>query len=147
MEINNKELGRIIKERRKELGLTQEELAEKTGTSQPYISELEKGKKDNPTVATLTKLAEVLKINLEELSLAIANRKERMKLIVNSNARYSKETEELIESLEEPDIRKIARAGQKMTPEQRKKWIEMGKILFEEVFKEKEEEGEENKDE
>ena len=39
-----------------------------------------------------------------------------------------------------PDIRRIARTAEKMTPEERKKWLEsswqVGKVLFPEAFKE-----------
>lgn len=147
MEINSKELGKIIKERRMELGLKQTTLAKIVGTSQAYISDLEKGKKENPTAATLAKLADALEIDREELLAAIIkDKRERLALISKSNRRRFEETTRLMEAIEDiPDIRKIARAGQKMTPEQRKKWIEMGKLLFEEAFKE--EDGEEDKDE
>lgn len=41
---------------RKEMKLTQEQLAERSGLSQQYISELETGKR-NPTIVTIYELA------------------------------------------------------------------------------------------
>lgn len=47
---------------RKELGLTQEELAEKSGLSQQYISGLENGLR-NPTIVTVYELATALGVS------------------------------------------------------------------------------------
>ncbi len=47
---------------RKELGLTQEELAEKSGLSQQYISGLENGLR-NPTIVTVYELALALGVS------------------------------------------------------------------------------------
>ena len=46
---------------RREMGLTQEEVAERSGFSQQYISSLENGRR-NPTVITLYELAQALGI-------------------------------------------------------------------------------------
>ncbi|MCC5611720.1 helix-turn-helix transcriptional regulator [Nostoc sp. CHAB 5834] len=46
---------------RKEKGLTQEALAEKSGLSQQYISGLENGQR-NPTIVTLYELAVALEV-------------------------------------------------------------------------------------
>jgi transcriptional regulator with XRE-family HTH domain len=46
--------------------LTQEELAERSGLSQQYISDLERGKR-NPTVVTLYELASALGVSHVEL--------------------------------------------------------------------------------
>ena len=51
---------------RKERGWTQEELAERSGLSQQYLSDLERGKR-NPTVVTLYELAQALKVAPVEL--------------------------------------------------------------------------------
>lgn len=51
---------------RKERGLTQEELSERSGFSQQYISDLERGKR-NPTIVTLYELASALKATPVEL--------------------------------------------------------------------------------
>lgn len=63
----SKSLGEIIAKRRKELGITQVELAGSAETSQGYISDLENGKISNPTIGTILKIATVL--NLESSNL------------------------------------------------------------------------------
>ena len=47
-------------------GLTQEELAEKSGFSQQYISDLERGKR-NPTIVTIYELAQALGVPHTEM--------------------------------------------------------------------------------
>ena len=59
-------LGQKIRNRRGELGLTQNELSEKSGVSQPYISLLEKGN-FNPSAVYLFKLSKALSVDIEEL--------------------------------------------------------------------------------
>jgi transcriptional regulator with XRE-family HTH domain len=51
---------------RKGRGMTQEQLAERSGLSQQYISDLERGKR-NPTVVTLWELAQALGVSHVEL--------------------------------------------------------------------------------
>ena len=51
---------------RKEKGLTQEALAEKSGLSQQYISGLENGRR-NPTIVTLYELANALGVSQIDL--------------------------------------------------------------------------------
>jgi len=52
-------VGRNFARLRREAGLTQEEVAAKSGFSQQYISGLERGRR-NPTVVTLFELAQAL---------------------------------------------------------------------------------------
>ena len=52
-------VGRNALRLRREAGLTQEQLAERSGLSQQYLSDLERGKL-NPTVVTLYELATAL---------------------------------------------------------------------------------------
>lgn len=52
-------VGLNVKRRRLELGLTQEQLAELSGFSQQYLSDLENGRR-NPTVVSLWELAQAL---------------------------------------------------------------------------------------
>lgn len=54
----------IIKERRVLLGLTQQDLADYTGLSLRIIKDIETGK-GNPSVATLSKIAEILGLELQ----------------------------------------------------------------------------------
>lgn len=62
-EMQAEELKLIVRDniiaRRKEMGLSQSQLADKVKVAQPYISALEKGDR-TPTLATLAKLAESL---------------------------------------------------------------------------------------
>ncbi len=59
-------LGNRVENRRKEMKLTQEELAEKTELSQGYISQLEKSRFD-PTAPVIVRLAVALEVSADEL--------------------------------------------------------------------------------
>ncbi len=61
-------VGRNVRRIRQEHGYTQEEFAEKSGFSQQYISDLERGRR-NPTVVTLYELANALGVVHVELVL------------------------------------------------------------------------------
>lgn len=52
-------VGRNVRRIRLERGLTQEEFAERSGFSQQYISDLERGRR-NPTIVSLYELAVAL---------------------------------------------------------------------------------------
>jgi transcriptional regulator with XRE-family HTH domain len=55
-----------IKARRKELGLTQEKLAEKINTASTYIAMIESGKR-TPSFNMIERIAEILKVDAPEL--------------------------------------------------------------------------------
>ncbi len=55
-------VGRNFARIRQEKGLTQEQLEERSGFSQQYISGLEQGKR-NPTIVTLFELAQALGVS------------------------------------------------------------------------------------
>ena len=59
-------VGRNAARIRKERGLTQEQLAEKSGLSQQYLSGLEKGRR-NPTILTLYEIATALGVSHVDL--------------------------------------------------------------------------------
>ncbi|HYG29864.1 MAG TPA: helix-turn-helix transcriptional regulator [Allosphingosinicella sp.] len=59
-------VGRNAARLRKEAALTQEQLAERCGLSQQYLSKLESGRR-NPTVVTLYELASALGVSHVEL--------------------------------------------------------------------------------
>ena len=63
-------LGKTFKERRKNLGITQPHLAELSGISANTIYMLERGR-SNPTLEVLTKIADVLGM---ELKLQVKNK-------------------------------------------------------------------------
>ena len=55
-------VGRNFARLRREKELTQEEVAERSGFSQQYLSSLERGRR-NPTVITLYELAQALEVS------------------------------------------------------------------------------------
>jgi transcriptional regulator with XRE-family HTH domain len=59
-------VGRNFSRLRREKGLTQEEIEERSGFSQQYLSGLERGQR-NPTVITLFELAQALGVSHVEL--------------------------------------------------------------------------------
>ena len=65
MEVIEK-LGRRVKKLRKQLGITQEGLAEKAGLSINFIGLFERGK-NAPSLKTLQKIASALGVKIEEL--------------------------------------------------------------------------------
>ena len=56
---NTLSVGLLIRDARKKSGFTQKEFADRMGVSQQVISRLEKGEVDNPTIDTLSKIADV----------------------------------------------------------------------------------------
>ena len=62
-------LAKAIRERRKELGLSQEALAEECGVDRTYISMLERGTR-NPSFLNMLKIAAGLKISVSTLTRA-----------------------------------------------------------------------------
>ncbi len=62
----NIKLGRKIKRLRKELKISQEELAAKAGIHRTYMGRIERGE-SNPPVYTVYKIAKALKKQLKEL--------------------------------------------------------------------------------
>ena len=61
-----KQIGEAIRSLRLELRMSQEELAEASGTHRTYVSQLERGTR-NPTVTVLARLARALKVELPDL--------------------------------------------------------------------------------
>lgn len=59
-------ISKRIKKRRNDLGMTQEDLAEKVGVSRVYIGYVEQGR-NTPSLEILEKIAKALKIRLSEL--------------------------------------------------------------------------------
>ncbi|MFG1309872.1 helix-turn-helix domain-containing protein [Xanthobacter tagetidis] len=59
-------VGRNFARLRREKGLTQEQIEERSGHSQQYLSDLERGRR-NPTVVTLYELAQALGCNPADL--------------------------------------------------------------------------------
>jgi transcriptional regulator with XRE-family HTH domain len=59
-------VGRNFSRLRREKGLTQEQVEERSGFSQQYLSSLERGRR-NPTVITLYELAQALDVDHVDL--------------------------------------------------------------------------------
>lgn len=56
-----------IRNCREKAGIAQGELAKKVGVTQQYLCCLEKGKKNNPSLKLLTKIAEALNVPITDL--------------------------------------------------------------------------------
>jgi transcriptional regulator with XRE-family HTH domain len=63
----SKGMGRMLRETREAKGLTQEQIAQKAGVTEAYISMLESGARKNPSLAMLKRLAKILGVPLPEL--------------------------------------------------------------------------------
>jgi len=59
-------VGRNFARLRREKGLTQEQVQERSGLSQQYLSDLERGKR-NPTIITLYEISQALEVSHVEL--------------------------------------------------------------------------------
>jgi transcriptional regulator with XRE-family HTH domain len=66
MATGTRAFSKIIRERRRQLDLTQREVARRIKTSTPYVGHLESGKR-HPSEKILSRLAEVLRIDRREL--------------------------------------------------------------------------------
>ncbi len=63
--VKTRTFGQVIRDRRRQLDLTQEEVARRINTSTPYIGHLESGKR-HPSEKVVTKLADVLGLDRRE---------------------------------------------------------------------------------
>lgn len=66
MEVEKKQIGTAIQKKRDELGISQGELAKRSLIAQPYLSEIERGKKI-PSLDVLSKIAFALEIPVTDL--------------------------------------------------------------------------------
>jgi transcriptional regulator with XRE-family HTH domain len=62
----DRNFGQVIRERRRQLDLTQQEVGRRIKTSTPYVGHLESGKR-HPSDKVLSRLAEVLALDRREL--------------------------------------------------------------------------------
>lgn len=65
--VTPRRLKTVLKQLREAADITQDELARKAGVGQPYIALLEAGKKQNPSLAVLKRLARALGVPVTEL--------------------------------------------------------------------------------
>ena len=64
---NLSKIAKNIRHYRKRLGLSQDKLSKLAGVAYNTIVKIESGENSNPTIETLTKIAEALKINISKL--------------------------------------------------------------------------------
>ena len=60
-------LSTVIRQKREQENMTQEQLAKKVGVTQGYIAQLESGLKRNPSLPTLKKIAKALGVPVTDL--------------------------------------------------------------------------------
>ncbi len=60
-------LGKVLKACREKKGMTQVQLAKKAKVTQAYVAMLETGVKNNPSLATLRRIAKALGVPIERL--------------------------------------------------------------------------------
>ena len=107
----NDTLGRVIKKKRLQLGMTLRDLAAKAGVHHATIDRIETDQFKVVDPSTLVKIAETL--HLDQLYLLSLNGA----------------------GVKDEDIRIIARAANKMSPEQRQKMMAILRDSFSEAFK------------
>jgi len=64
---SQKQIGKMLKKARKELGLTQAQVADKIGISSNYYSMIERGERENPGSRVIRGIAKVLKLKASDL--------------------------------------------------------------------------------
>lgn len=120
--MTNKEIGSRIKERRLELSLTLQDIATEIGVARSTIQRYENGAIENLKLPVVEAIARVLKV-------------EPSWILGKSTETKKAPTQEGEHEIENPDIRMIARAGQKMTPDQAKNLRKYAEFMFPEAFK------------
>lgn len=61
-----KEFGQLVRKRRRDLDMSQEELGDKSELNRGYISDIERGKR-NPSLEVIDRIAKALNTSLAEL--------------------------------------------------------------------------------
>jgi transcriptional regulator with XRE-family HTH domain len=62
-----KRIGTVIRKLREQRQVSQRDLAEKVGVTQAYVAQLESGRKKNPSLEVLNRLAKALGVPVGEL--------------------------------------------------------------------------------
>ena len=110
-------VGAVIAAKRKKMGLSQRQLAEKTGLNNATISKIEKDPSLVPDVRSLQLLADALKLDYNYL------------LALNETVK------------DDPGLRIIARARENMSPEERDEMITMLRTVYDVAFADTESDG------
>ncbi|MDD5793940.1 helix-turn-helix domain-containing protein [Clostridium sp. HCP1S3_B4] len=108
-----------IKSRRNELKMTVKQLAEKTGLTPAYISQLENGKRENPSTEVMDKIANALYVSIDYL----LNKSENKEL---------KKAKQKIEELNEEN-RIFFSKYEKLSPEAKKQMLKIIETFEEET--------------
>lgn len=67
MDFDPAALGRVVRERRRELGLSLDDVATRAGCTKSHVWEIEKGHSVNPTIRTALALCRALQCSLNTL--------------------------------------------------------------------------------
>jgi transcriptional regulator with XRE-family HTH domain len=66
------DLGETIKQQRSALGISQGELAKRSGLHRTYVSDIERGMR-NPTLGSIQKIAQALHVSVAKLFRSVAS--------------------------------------------------------------------------
>jgi transcriptional regulator with XRE-family HTH domain len=110
-------LGAVIAAKRKMMGLSQRQLADRIGLNNATISKLEKDPSLDPDIRTIQLLSEALHLDYNYL------------LSLNETIQ------------DDPELRIIARAKSNMSPEERQRMMEMLRTTFDVAFANAESDG------
>lgn len=114
METQRLTIGPLIKSRRLELGLTQEELSRQSGVPQPYLSKIENWSLEGPPKQdALNRLAKTLRIPLEEILIACG---------------YDLKRPDDDWREEDPSLTIWTAEGEAMTPEERRHYVRLVRV-------------------
>lgn len=126
--------GKRLKKLRREKKLTQKELANILDTGESTISFYEHNKR-KPDYDMLDKIAGYFNVSVDYLLCRTNNQNEVIYEEFSENG-YVKEERAKEKEIKNPDIRSIARAGNKMTDEQAAELKNLAERLFPDAFKE-----------
>ena len=104
----------IIKEKREEKGITQEELAKRSGLTQNYISYIENNEKRNPSFNSVYKIAKALNEKIDDLIITtsdIEKVRELMHKSIEENGINSEKTLKISRLLDKLILLKMEKNG------------------------------------
>lgn len=109
-------IDRLLKER----GISGVKLSNDLGMSRSFMTELRKGRAKSVKAETAQKIADYFNVSIEYL--------------LGEEPKPNTPAPEGERLIDDPDIRMIARAGKKMTPEQRENLRKYAQYMFPEAF-------------
>lgn len=131
-------LGEIIKEYRTRTGESMDIFAKKSGLSKAYVSVLERNinpisqKPPIPSVQKIKAVAAAVGLDFNDVIAMLDE--DSLISIDESPDEYPAPHQKDERKIENPDIRMIARAGKKMTPEQAENLRKYAQYMFPEAF-------------